>query len=150
MAGRYDYAKLFAGWPELQRVFPDYSDAVIKRLHWQSGSIGKGRFGTPWGAVSYSGCLRFDVCLSGLRIAVWKLFAPFQQSILVSWSHIRVHEQKFLWLRYFRLHLGDTGRILTINQRAFRRIAESIPLAENFREFDEWRSSADQQAFDNR
>lgn len=118
----------FAGWPTLQQLFPDRDEQPIDRLRMQSGSLGKGSLWNPWGNVRYGGCLRFDVCRSGLRVAVWKIFGPFVGPFFVPWPEITVTEWRFLFFRMYRLSLGRSGSFLTIRARAYRRIAAKSPI----------------------
>ena len=118
---------MFAGWFGLQREFPDVDERRLKRLRGRSGRLGKGSLFNPWGGVSYGGCLRLDVCPSGLRIAVWKLFGAFQKPIFVPWKQFLVEEKRLLFFRRYRLHLGHTGSILTLGQWTFKQIANSKP-----------------------
>ena len=115
----------FSGWAKLVERFPDRLDQPVRRLRFRSGRMGKGSRWNPWGGVSYSGCLRFDICRTGLRVAAWRIALPFSQPFLVPWDKIAVEQQRFLFFRYYRLTFGS-GELsaLTIDHRAFRAIAE--------------------------
>jgi hypothetical protein len=119
----------FSGWFSLQERYPDQDERPIDRLRMRSGSLGRGSLWNPWGAVRFNHCLRFDVCKSGLRIAVWRIFGVFQRPFFVPWSEIRVEEKKFLFMRMYRLNFGrDGGSALTVWRKAFERIAASSDL----------------------
>ena len=115
----------FSGWAKLVERFPDRLDQPLRTLRFRSGRLGKGSRWNPWGGVRYGGCLRFDICRNGLRIAAWRIFLPFSQPFLVPWDQIAVAEQPFLFLRYYRLTFGaDELSALTVDRRTFRAIAE--------------------------
>jgi hypothetical protein len=97
----------FAGWSALRQRFPDRDEAPLRRMHFQSASLGKGSSWNPWGGVSYSSCLRFDICQTGLRVAIYRLFNPFEGPFLVPWSAIAVEEKRILFLRVYRLSFGN-------------------------------------------
>jgi hypothetical protein len=116
---------IFAGWFELQPLYPDRDDEPLDALRFVSGAIGRGSLFNPWGNVAYGHCLSLDVCHGGLRVSVWRVFAPFQKPIFIPWPCISVREKRFLFLRRYRLEFAQTdGRALTISNRVFRRIAE--------------------------
>jgi hypothetical protein len=120
---------IVSGWRALVERFPDSQDPALERLHFQSAAIGTGSFFNPWGNVSYSSCLRFDVCHTGLRVKIWRIFSPFEKPFLVPWAQIAVEEKKFLFLNRYRLTFGDPSlSALTINPQAYRRIAANSPL----------------------
>jgi hypothetical protein len=73
---------LMSGWFELQSRFPDRTEAPIRRWSMASGSLG--------GLASYRSCLVLDVCPSGLRVGVWRLFGPFCRAFFVPWSDLKV------------------------------------------------------------
>ena len=114
----------FAGWFELQELYPDGDEEPLDRLRFVSGAIGRGSLFNPWGNVSYGGCLSLDVCPHGLRIGVWRIFAVFQKRIFIPWPCITVEFKRILFLQRYRLEFAQTdGRALTISKRAFDRIA---------------------------
>jgi hypothetical protein len=116
---------VFAGWFELQRLYPDRDEEPSDKLRSVSGAIGRGSLLNPWGNVSYGSCLTLEVCYSGLRVRVWRIFAVFQKPIFVPWPCIEVQEKRVLFLQRYRLEFARTGgSALTISERAFRRIAE--------------------------
>lgn len=52
-----------SGWVKLQDRFPDRSDQSLIVMRAQSGAMG----GVASAKVNFSGCLRLDVCRTGLR-----------------------------------------------------------------------------------
>ena len=115
----------FAGWFELQDLYPNREEEPLDRLRFASGAIGRGSLFNPWGNVSYGGCLNLDVCPGGLRIRVQRLFAPFQRPIFVPWPCITVKLKRVLFFERYRLEFARTdGRALTLSKRAFNRIAK--------------------------
>lgn len=120
---------LISGWYTLHHQYSDRDERPIDRLRMQSGSLGRGSLLTPWGPVPYTGCLRFDVCPSGLRVSVWRIFGLFQRPFFVPWAEINVEEKKVLVFKFYRLSFGRSGgNALWIRRRAFERIAASSPL----------------------
>ncbi len=116
----------FAGWFELQELYPDLDERPVDRLRGVSGGIGSGSLLNPWGNVSYGSCLTLDVCNRGLRVRVWRLFAPLQKAIFVPWECMTVEEKKLLFVRRYRFEFARTnGRALTVGRRAFARIGRS-------------------------
>ena len=93
----------FSGWEKLRERFPDHEETPRRRLRFQSGLFGKGSMWNPWGNVSYRNCLRFDICRSGLRVAIWRIFGPFSGPFMVPWDKISVEEKRFLAWRFYRL-----------------------------------------------
>ncbi len=120
----------WAGWSALRQRFPDRDEAALRRMHLQSASLGKGSHWNPWGGVSYSNCLRIDICQTGLRVAIGWLFSPFGGRFLVPWGAITVEERKFLIFRFYRLSFGSPDlSALTIRERTFKAIVASGFLA---------------------
>lgn len=107
------------GWQRLQDAFPDRPSAhVYKRLSMRTGQLGNPYFG-----ASYNHCLNFDVCEPGLRISVWKIFAPFGKPLFFSWDQLEVEPyQWFIW-RSYRLRWGEGYRNSML---IFRGTAEDI------------------------
>ena len=116
----------FSGWPTLSERFPDRLERPLQVLRFQSARLGKGGPWNPWGAVSYGGCLRFDICAGGLRVRIWRIYGPFSKPFFVPWDKIAVEEKRFLFLRSYRLTFGSSElSALTIRRRAYTRIAAS-------------------------
>lgn len=117
------------GWNRLQERYADRPDTPLLSLRMQSGQLGSGSPFNPFGNVSYNGCLRFDVCHTGLRVSVWKIFGPFQRPFLVPWSEISASEKSILFFTRISLRLGQMGsHSLIINRRAFAAITKVHPL----------------------
>jgi len=115
-----------SGWKFLQGAYPDRIETPLVRLQLQSGSMG-GRWGMP---VNFNGCLRYDVCPTGLRVAIWRIFGWFQQPFFVPWGHITAEEKKMLFLTGIRLRFtGWPDGELIIRRRTFERMVEAAPLA---------------------
>lgn len=117
-----------SGIGELARRYPDRPEQQPwLTMRFQSGQLG--RFMMT--GVNFGSCLRFDVCPAGLRIKIWRLFAPFSVPCLVPWGAIAVEKRPVLSLpfhfaRRYRLSFGDPPLgPLTISGRAARRIAEA-------------------------
>ncbi len=119
---------LFSGWRTLQTQFPDRDEIPTLRLRMQSAQMGRRSRHNPWGGVSYGSCLRFDVCPTGLRVAVWRIFGIFDRPFLVPWNQIAVERRKVLFVKRYSLRLGNTGITLTIRDKAYQRIAANSPL----------------------
>lgn len=115
-----------SGWFTLQARYPNRDDIPIRRLRGQSASLGKGGFLNPWGAVSFNGVLTLDICATGLRVAVWKIFGLFQSPFLVPWSQISVEMRKVLFFRRYRLVFdGLEGYALTVSAKAFKAMEQA-------------------------
>ena len=119
-------AFFFAGWFELQDLYPNREEEPLDRLRFVSGAIGTGSLLNPWGNVSYGRCLSLDVCPGGLRVRVQRFFVPFQKPIFVPWACITVERKRILFISRYRLEFARTdGRALTISKRAVDRIART-------------------------
>lgn len=107
-----------SGWPALQRAYPDRDDEVLATFGGQSGMMG----GAP--GVNFSGVLELSACRQGLRVAIWRIFAPFMRPVLVPWRDLTVRRQEtFLGPRAV-LMLGDVAR-LTVSGGLADRIARA-------------------------
>ena len=114
-----------SGWKTLQDRFPDKDETPLKRLRFQSALLGKGSMWNPWGNVNFGNCLRLDICQSGLRIAIWRIFGLFARPIMVPWDRISVEPRRFLFFRRYRLSFGDPDlSALTVWRRTFVRIEQ--------------------------
>jgi len=113
-----------SGWTDLQDIYPDRSEGALLSLHMQSGQLGKGSPLNPFGTVSYSGCLRFDVCPGGLRVTILKILGYFQRPIFVPWGEITVARRTMVFSRGYALRFGQRSSLaLSIGRRAYARIA---------------------------
>lgn len=111
---------VMSGWPRLAERFPDRADTVLKTFRFQSGSMGN----LPLGGVNYSSCLTISVCATGLRIRLWKIFAPFSGPVFVPWSAIEVRHRSLLVFSKYDLIFGSppSGNLM-ITHWAGRRYA---------------------------
>lgn len=110
------------GWNRLQRRFPDEPNAqTLERFRFRSAQLGHPAFG-----VSYSGVLTFEVCNTGLRISVWKLFGLFSKPIFLPWDGF--HTERYQWFIWdaCRIIWGPGKRDSMI---IYRRLAEALALA---------------------
>jgi hypothetical protein len=115
----------WSGWGALQEKFPDQDQAPLKRMRFQSGMLGKGAQWNPWGNVNYGNCLLLDICPSGLRVAIWRIFGLFSKPFFIPWQRITVEQRRILFMRYYRLSFGDPNlSALTIRRRTFSRIEQ--------------------------
>ena len=57
-----------SGWFKLMRRYPDQDETSVLVLRNQSGSMG---------GVSMRNILQLEVCPSGLRISIFRIFGPF-------------------------------------------------------------------------
>ena len=110
----------WSGWGALQEKFPNIDEAPLKRMRFQSGMLGKGTQWNPWGNVNYGKCLLLDICPSGLRVAIWRIFGLFSKPFFIPWQRITVEQRLILFMRYYRLSFGDPNlSALTIWRRTF-------------------------------
>ena len=107
-----------SGWFSLQARYTSGDDVALLTLRARSGSMGIG--------VALNGILTLQACPSGLRISIWKIFAPFQRPILVPWKEIRATPSRSLFAPAVRLSFGlpAIGR-LKIDARAWQRLREA-------------------------
>ncbi len=117
-----------SGLPALEERFPDHGEPGLRRLRFQSGMMGE----AMWSGVNYGGCLTLDVCRSGLRVKVWRLFSPLGRPFLAPWAEIVPREKRILFFRHVRLGFGRTRETgsLTISRRTFAKIASEGYIAE--------------------
>jgi len=107
-----------SGWPRLASRFPDRPEEPTLRLRWQSGSMGM--------MVNMRGVLALDVCQSGLRVGIMRLFGPFSRDFFVPWEDISiVRKVPLFWpvatLQFGRPAIGS----LTVSARAADRLARA-------------------------
>jgi len=110
-----------SGWFNLQQWYSDEGrDEPLVKLGGQSGAMGLG--------VSFSGCLVLRSYPSGLGLAVWRIFGPFQKPLLIPWREIEATEKKYLFfIRMVRLDFGrpSNGR-LTIRSKVWERLIQAV------------------------
>jgi hypothetical protein len=109
---------VLSGWFWLMAKFPNQAMEPILRVSWQSGSMGPG--------VSMRGILTLDVCPSGLRVGIMRVFGPFCRDFFVPWDHISVTRKTVLFWPVAKLQFGNpaTGS-LTISARVADRLARA-------------------------
>jgi hypothetical protein len=105
-----------AGWYDLARKYPNRDEEPILRTVFQSGRMSK---------VSMSGILRLEVCPSGLRIGIWKLFGPFSRDFFVPWDEIRVERKNGILWRTAKLTFGHGPCNLVLMDYLTNRLARS-------------------------
>ncbi|WAT18120.1 hypothetical protein OZN62_00655 [Aurantiacibacter sp. MUD11] len=108
-----------SGWAKLQRAFPYEPAHVLESMRFVSGAMGY----LPLGGVQYGQCLSLDVCRTGLRVRVWRIFGIVSRPFLVPWRDITVTPRRVLFFPCYRLGFGDpeVGQ-LTLSPWAVRRI----------------------------
>jgi len=109
---------VLSGWYVLMRKYPDRNETPVLRLRFQSGSMGVG--------VHMRGLLRLDVCPSGLRVGILRIFGVFNRDFFVPWSEIRIERKDRYFWKLARLRLGNVGN-LTIFAHVADRLARSLP-----------------------
>jgi hypothetical protein len=87
-----------AGWVELRRAFPDHRERALYSARAQSGMLGR---------VRYSALVTIQVCPSGLRVSICRLFSPLTRPILVPWSQIRATRERAWFLPAVKLTFGS-------------------------------------------
>lgn len=114
-----------SGWINLQDRFPDRPDESLIIMRAQSGAMG----GISVAKVNFSGCLRFDVCRTGLRVSIWKIFGPFQRPFFVPWGQITVSDASVFKFKRHRLAFGTPeGGFLIIANRTAKIIEKNSPI----------------------
>jgi hypothetical protein len=78
-----------SGWKGLSSRFPDRDDEVLATFRMASGFMR---------GVRMNNILSFTVCRTGLRVAMWKLFAPFDRPFFVPWEQLGV-ERREAWFQ---------------------------------------------------
>ncbi len=107
---------VISGWFDLQRRFPDPGERALVKLGMQSGSMGLG--------VHFNGVLTLSACPSGLRIAVWRIFGPFERPFVVPWRQIDVEMVTRFFQPAAKLRFSGGG-VLTVNRDAWRRLSDA-------------------------
>ena len=83
-----------SGWFVLQERFPDRHEDPIKTLRFQSASIKQEGGKMP---ASFGNCLKFDICSTGLRVSLWKIFGLTSKPFFIPWSQITVTHRSLIW-----------------------------------------------------
>jgi len=111
----------FGGWHRFSERFPDRElEPHWTRLHLQSAMMGP----SPLSA-SYSNCLTLEICSTGLRLRVIKLFGPFSKPIFLPWSEIEAVPIRVLFWRCYELRaIGAAREGLVLFRYAPKRVAK--------------------------
>jgi hypothetical protein len=111
----------FSGWSVLEEYHPDRDEKAVQTFRFQGFYLGKQKLG-----ASYRGCVTFEVCKNGLRVRVWKIFAPLSKPIFIHWDGLVVEEAKVFMMSAARMKLGPRGEYwMTIASGTVRRITET-------------------------
>jgi hypothetical protein len=92
---------LFSGWFRLMTRFPNQSAESLLRIRGVSGTMGLG--------ISMRGILILNVCRSGMRIGMMRIFGPFCRDFFVPWGEIAVARKTTLFWPIARLNFGSPG-----------------------------------------
>lgn len=110
-----------SGWARLEELLPDIAEPAMESFGFQAFYLGKGKLG-----ASYRGCVTFEVCESGLRVSIWKVFAPFSKPIFIPWDAVEVEPATIMAITVARLKIGPGGEYwMTIPVRYARNIARA-------------------------
>ena len=111
---------VLSGWFALQSQFPRGDEAPLVTFRRLSGSMGLG--------VNLNGILTLSACPSGLRIAIWRAFGPFQRPFLVPWAEISPESKTRFFMPMARLGLGapEIGK-LTIDAGIWQKLSVHAP-----------------------
>lgn len=111
---------LMSGWYQIAAAYPDRPEPPLRRFSWQSGQMGA--------RVSMNGVLRVDVCPSGLRFGIMRLFGVFCRDFFVPWSDIAVTPRRVFFLNFVELRFGGRAfPTLMIRAALADRIATVAP-----------------------
>ncbi len=110
---------VMSGWFALMRRFPDRPEIARITLRGQSGTMG---------IVNFNGILTLSACAGGLRVGVWRIFAPFSTPFFVPWDQITVTRGQRLFWKVATFNLGKVeGWQLTVGERIADRLAAGSP-----------------------
>jgi hypothetical protein len=105
-----------SGWLGLARRFPDRAETPRFQLKGQSAAMGMG--------VQLRGILTFSACPSGLRVTIWRAFAPFSKPFFVPWGEIDARPRGGLFVDMMRLGLGNPeAGAMTVTARSWQRLS---------------------------
>ena len=112
---------LMSGWFNLQQWYSDdEGEEPLLKLGGQSGSMGFG--------VALNGCLILRAYPSGLGVAIWRAFAPFQKPLRIPWSEIEAEPSSSFLIPMVKLHLGKPENgMLKISARSWSRLVDAVP-----------------------
>lgn len=93
-----------SGWKGLSARFPDRPDDVLATFPMSSGVMR---------GVRMNHVLTLTACRTGLRVAMWKIFAPFDRPFFVPWEEIDVVRRQMLFVKVAALGFGSppAGRL---------------------------------------
>jgi hypothetical protein len=101
-----------SGWYSLAAAYPDRDEPAEQTFLSVSGMMG------AW--VSFSRVLSIDVCPSGLRVRIWRIFGPFCRPFFVPWSDLRVERTTRFLRPAAELSFGGVGRLALYGDTANR------------------------------
>jgi len=111
----------FSGWEELEDLFPDRPEKTIRTLSFRGFYLGRQKLG-----ASYRGCVTFEVCHTGLRVLVWKIFAPFSHPIFVPWEAMELEPARIFGFAATRIKMGPSPEFwMTMPNSSARDIANA-------------------------
>jgi hypothetical protein len=90
---------MMAGWFTLAARFPNRPEKALRRLWFESGSLG---------GVHMRGVLMLTSCPSGLRVGILRVFGPFCRDFFVPWDDISVTSTTFFFVPMVRLRFGNS------------------------------------------
>lgn len=109
-----------SGWRQMAAAYPDRPEPPLQRFAWQSAQMGA--------RVSLNRVLRVDVCASGLRFGMMRLFGPFSRDFFVPWGEIAVTPRRMFLVNAVELRFGGRAfPTLTITAKLADRIATVAP-----------------------
>lgn len=104
-----------SGWRGLERIFPDHAEPPVETLRFQTARMG---------VVNFNNCMRFEICATGLRIAVFRLLGPFLKPLFVPWGQINAERANSPFMKLVTLNLGSQSEgTMIIREKTFDRIA---------------------------
>ena len=109
---------VMSGWFGLMQRFPDRPQPAIFKLNNAYGSLR---------GVNFNGILILSVCPDGLRVGVWRIFAPFARSIFVPWQALSVTRRNRILWKTAVLRFGASGPQLKIMSHVADRLAAAVP-----------------------
>ncbi len=109
---------VMSGWFGLMQRFPDRPQPAILKLGNNYGSLR---------GVNFNGILTLSVCPDGLRIGVWRIFAPFARNIFVPWQALSVSRRNRVLWKIAVLRFGASGPQLKIMSHVADRLAAAAP-----------------------
>lgn len=109
---------LLSGWFRLMAEYPDQFIEPVLRLRGQSGTMGLG--------VGMQGILILNVCPTGLRIGMMRIFGPFCRDFFVPWESITIIRKTIMFWPIAKLQFGNpVVGTLSISVHAADRIARA-------------------------